>query len=168
MLPWPQSFDANEWFILITLLIGYVCVALLPKRYPNAVATLIALFCVSVAIILDHSIATPPLDLYDVNDFKKYELMDVITYFMYSPYALICAYLYDRLRPQRLFLAAYIVGWSALATLFEWIASLCHVFTYTHWSFLSSFCVYLIATPAQLAFFRYTMRYFDQHREMTE
>ncbi|WP_067619061.1 hypothetical protein [Alicyclobacillus acidiphilus] len=164
MLPLPRRFDGNEWFILGTIALGFVCVVLLPKRYPNAVATLVVLFCVSIAVILDHTIATPPLNMYNLNDQQKYELMDVVTYFMYSPYALISVYLYDRLNPRGIFFVAYIVGWSAFAVCFEWLAVIFHVFTYTGWRLLYSFSVYLIATPLQLLFFRYTMRYVRNSR----
>lgn len=164
MLPLPLRFDGNEWFIIVAIVLGYICVAFLPKRYPHAMSVLIVLFCVTIAIILDHSIATPPLDMYHINDQNKYELMDIITYFMYSPYALISVYLYDRLNPKGLYLVAYIIGWSTLAELFEWLASIFHVFTYTGWHLFYSFSVYLVATPVQLIFFRYTMKYFNEHK----
>lgn len=102
--------------------------------------------------------------MYNLNDQQKYELMDVVTYFMYSPYALISVYLYDRLNPRGIFFVAYIVGWSAFAVCFEWLAVIFHVFTYTGWRLLYSFSVYLIATPLQLLFFRYTMRYVRNSR----
>ncbi|MFB5189165.1 hypothetical protein [Alicyclobacillus fastidiosus] len=159
MLPPPLDFDANEWFIILTIVCGYTLVALLPKRYPTAVSILVVLFCVSVAIILDHSIATPPLDMYDINDQKKYELMDVITYFMYSPFAVLSVYIYDRLNPTGLYFTAYVIGWSGLAVLFEWAAVKCHVFTYHEWHLLYSFSVYLIATVLQISLFRLLLRY---------
>ncbi|GEO25005.1 hypothetical protein AAC03nite_07900 [Alicyclobacillus acidoterrestris] len=163
MLPLPLRFDGNEWFIILCTVFGFLCVSLLPKRYPRAVSTLVVLFVVSVAIVLDHSIMTPPLDMYDINDYKKYELMDVVTYFMYSPFALLSVYLYDKFHPKGFALVGYIIGWSALAEFFEWLATLFHVYTYTTWKLPYSFSVYLVATTLQMVFFRYTMKYYDRH-----
>lgn len=160
MLPLPIQFDQNEWYIVINIVIGYSCVFFLPKRYPRAISILVVLLCVSMAIILDHSIAAPPPDMYDINDYKKYEWMDVITYFMYSPYALIVVYFYDKFEPKGLYYTAYIIGWSALAVFFEWLAVKCHVFTYNTWRLPYSFSVYIFLTPLQLSFFRLIKNYF--------
>ena len=46
---------------------GILC----PQKVPKSISILAVLFCVSIAIILDHSIATPPLDLYDINTKKN-------------------------------------------------------------------------------------------------
>jgi hypothetical protein len=164
MLPLPIKFDANEWYILLNSVFGYTWVLFLPKRYPRAISVLVVLFCVIVATIYDHTLATPPLDLYDINDQKKYELMDVITYFMYCPYALLSVYLYDKFDPKGIYFTAYIVGWSILAVIFEWLAVKCHVFTFNHWSLLYSFSMYLVSTTLQLNFFRFIIRYFNKTR----
>lgn len=164
MLPLPIKFDANEWYILLNSVFGYTWVLFLPKRYPRAISVLVVLFCVIVATIYDHTLATPPLDLYDINDQKNYELMDVITYFMYCPYALLSVYLYDKFDPKGIYFTAYIVGWSILAVIFEWLAEICHVFTFNHWSLLYSFSMYLVSTTLQLNFFRFIIRYFNKTR----
>jgi hypothetical protein len=162
MLPLPIRFDANEWYILLNSVFGYTWVLFLPKRYPRTISVLVVLFCVSVATIFDHTIGMPPLDMYDINDQKKYELMDVITYFMYCPYALLSVYLYDKFNPKGFYYTAYIVGWSFLAILFEWLAVKCHVFTYNHWSLINSFSVYIVSMTLQLNFFRFILRYFSK------
>jgi hypothetical protein len=161
----PIQFDENEWYIILNIVFGYLWVIFAPKRYPRSISILAVLFCVSIAIILDHSIATPPLDLYDINDRKSYELFDAITYFMYTPFALLSVYLYDKYNPKGLYYTAYVVGWSLLAVFFEWLAVKCHVFTYNKWTLLYSFAVYIVATPLQLAFFRYTLKYFNDNRQ---
>ncbi|GMA61228.1 hypothetical protein NZD89_16250 [Alicyclobacillus fastidiosus] len=165
MLPPPLDFDANEWFIILNIVLGYTLVLLLPRRYPRVVSILVVLFCVSIAIILDHSIATPPLDMYDINDQKKYELMDVITYLMYSPFAILSVYLFDKFNPRGLYFTAYVIAWSGFATLFEWLATLCRVFTYTEWHLLYSFSVYLVATVSEIGFFRLILRHFNKTRK---
>jgi hypothetical protein len=160
MLPLPVQFDQNEWFIILNSIFGYVWMLFVRKRYPHAISVLVILFTVTVAVILDHTIATPPLDLYDMNDLKKYELTDVITYLMYAPYGLLCAYLYDKFHPKGLYFTAYVIIWSLLSTGFEWLAVICHVFKYNGWTLLYSFSFYLFATTLHLKFFDFIRRQF--------
>jgi hypothetical protein len=123
---------------------------------------MVVLFTVTVAIIMDHTIATPPLDLYDLNDRNKYEVTDVITYFMYAPYALLSVYLYDKFNPKGLYFTAYVIMWSLLAVGFEWLAIIFNVFKYHGWTLLYSFSFYLFATTLHFKFFQFILRYFKE------
>jgi hypothetical protein len=161
ILPLPIKFDQNEWFITLNTLFGYTWVLFFPKRYLRVISVLVILFCISMALIIDHAIASPPLDLYDINDRKEYELFDVFTYFMYTPYALLCVYLFDKFNPKGIHFTAYIIGWSLLSLSFEWLAVKCHVFTFYNWSLLYSFSVYLVTTTLHLSFFRFILIYFS-------
>lgn len=156
----PKLFDQNEWFVLLTIVAGYIVMALLPQRYPRAMSVLIVLFCVSAAYVMDHAIASPPLDLYDINDRKEYEWIDLVTYLMYSPYALLCVYIYHKLRPRKLWFTGYIIGWSLFCVFFEWLAIMCHVFTFHGWSLVYSYSVYIVMTVIHLWFFEYLLRNF--------
>jgi len=129
----------------------------LPKRYPLVISILLVLFTVTIAIIRDHLIATPPLDLYDLNDLEKYEVTDIITYLMYSPYALLCAYLFDKFDPKAIYITAYVILWSLFALGFEWLAVFFHVFKFSGLTFLNSFAFHLLATSIYLLFFRFIM-----------
>ena len=162
MLPLPIQFDQNEWFIILNCVFGYIWLLFVPKRYPHVISVLVVLFTVTVAVIMDHTIATPPLDLYDINDLKKYELFDVITYFMYTPYALLSVYLYDKFNPTGLYFTAYVMMWSLLAVGFEWLAVILNVFKYNGWTMLYSFSFYLFATTLHLKFFQFILRYFKE------
>ncbi|WP_053071817.1 hypothetical protein [Ornithinibacillus contaminans] len=156
MLPLPEQFDENEWFIILTTVFGFILILLLPKRYPHVISILMVLFTVTIAIIMDHLIATPPLDLYDLNDLKKYEVTDIITYLMYSPYALLCIYLFDKFDPKGKYITAYVVFWSLFALGFESLAAFFNVFKYSGWTFLNSFAFYLLATSIYIFFFTFT------------
>jgi hypothetical protein len=162
MLSLPVKFDQNEWFIILNCSLGYFWLLLAPKRYPQVISVLVILFTFTVAIIMDHTLATPPLDLYDVNDRKKYELADVITYFMYTPYALLSVYLYDKFKPNGLFFTVYVIIWSLLAVGFEWLAVILNVFKYNGWTLLYSFSFYLFATSVHFKFFQFILRYFKE------
>jgi hypothetical protein len=162
MLPLPVQFDQNEWFIILNSVLGYIWLLFVPKRYPHVISVLVILFTVTVAIIMDHTIATPPLDLYDLNDLKKYELTDVITYFMYTPYALLCVFLYDKFNPNGLYFTAYVIMWSLLSIGFEWLAVILNVFKFHGWTLLYSFSFYLFATTLHLKFFQFILRHFRE------
>jgi hypothetical protein len=162
MLPLPVKFDQNEWFIILNCVLGYSWLIFVPKRYPPVISVLVILFTVTVAIIMDHTIATPPLDLYDLNDRNKYEVTDVITYFMYAPYALLSVYLYDKFNPKGLYFTAYVIMWSLLAVGFEWLAIIFNVFKYHGWTLLYSFSFYLFATTLHFKFFQFILRYFKE------
>ncbi|RAP76423.1 hypothetical protein DL346_13615 [Paenibacillus montanisoli] len=159
MLPLPVKFDQNEWFVILNCVLGYTWLLFVPKRYPRVISILVILFSVTVAIIMDHTIATPPLDLYDINDLKKYELTDVITYFMYSPYALLSVYLFDKLNPNGLYFTVYVIVWSLLAVCLEWLAIFFNVFKFHGWTLLYSFSFYLFVTTLHLKFFQFILRY---------
>jgi len=153
----PEQFNENEWFIILSIVCGFIFVLFLPKRYPLVISILLVLFTVTIAIIRDHLIATPPLDLYDLNDLEKYEVTDIITYLMYSPYALICAYLFDKFDPKGIYITAYVILWSLFALGFEWLAVFFHVFKFSGLTFLNSFAFHLLATSIYLLFFRFIM-----------
>jgi hypothetical protein len=157
LLPLPIKFDANEWFILLSIGLGYSWLLFTPRRYPRSISVLIILFTETFAIILDHALAPPPLDLYDINDTPKYELMDVITYLIYSPFSLLTVYLYDKLNPRGIYFTAYVICWSAFCVAFEWASVKCHVFTFHYWNLVYSFSVYLIMTTLQISFFKFLL-----------
>jgi hypothetical protein len=162
ILPLPIKFDQNEWFIILNTVLGYTWVLFFPKRYPRVISVLVILFSVFISILIDHAVASPPLNLYDINDRKEYELFDVFTYFMYTPYALLCVYLYDKFNPKGLYFTAYIIGWSLLSLGFERIAVKLHVFTFYNWNSLYSFSFYLASVTLYLCFFRFILNYFNE------
>jgi len=162
MLPPPVQFDQNEWFIILNCIFGYLWILFVPNRYPRVISVLVILFTVTVAIIMDHTIASPPLDLYYINDRKEYEMTDIITYFMYAPYALLIVYVYDKFNPTGLYFTAYIITCSLLSLGFEWLAVIFNVFKYNGWTLLYSFSFYLFATTLHLKFFQFILRYFKE------
>lgn len=166
MLPLPLNFDENEWFIILNLLLGVIVVYILPKRFATVITILIMLFSMSIAKIIDHAIAGEPLDLYDIGDQKKYELWDVIGYFMYLPYAYLSIYLYDKLNPKGIFLSVYIILMSLSGIIFEWIAIKFHVFKYEKWTLFYSFSVYLAVSIVHILFFNFLKKYLKNNRSI--
>ena len=164
MLPFPEQVNENEWFIILNTTLGFIWVLFLPKRYPHVISILMILLNVSIAIIMDHLIATPPLDLYDLNDLEKYEITDIITYLMYSPYALLCVYLFDKFNPKGIYITAYVLLWSLFALGFEWLAVFFNVFHFTGWTFLNSFAFYLFATSIYIGFYKFIRKHMNNFK----
>lgn len=89
-------------------------------------------------------IGAPLYDLYDMNDFAKYEYMDSILYlFIYPADAYIMLNFYERWKLKGSSRVLYIVGWALLTMGMEWLADLAHVFTYKGWRLWYSFFVYI-------------------------
>lgn len=119
--------------------LSFLIVFFVPKRYPRVISVLVILFTVTVFIIMDHTIASPPLNLYDINDRKEYDMTDIITYFMYAPYALLIVYVYDKFSPTGLYFTAHIIMCSLLSLGFERLAVILNVFKYNGWTLLYSY-----------------------------
>ncbi|MDP4147072.1 MAG: hypothetical protein Q8936_21795 [Bacillota bacterium] len=157
VLPLPISFDQNEIFVVITILIGSFIVFLLPKRFPGAITILLLIEPGLVARISDHFLASPQMlgsqyDLYDILDTGKVDFFDLITYFMYSPLGYIFIYIYDRYKTKGMYFTLYIFFSSLFATAFEWSAMKFKVFTYKHWNLSFSFIAYLITLSMSILF----------------
>src|SRR5690606_35876860 len=134
MMPLPQKFDQNEWFIIISLAVGVVTVILLPRRFPLSVSILLMVFASTVARTLDHLLAGPTVDVYNITDTGKYDLFDLITYTLYAPFAYIFVYIFDRFNIKGYWILLYLVIASLIATLYEWLCVLFDVFNYKGWN----------------------------------
>jgi hypothetical protein len=141
----PIQFNLNEWFALTAGLIGITVVFLLPRRFPIALSAIIWTFNFFLAIVLDHFLAGPIYDKYDIFDSPKYEWLDLFSYLIvYPPAAYTLVYGYDKWRPRWVQTVAYIFGWVLLTTCLEWLATLCGVFHYKGWKLIYSFPAYTV------------------------
>lgn len=155
---WPVRFDANEWFILSVIVASYACAWMLPRRFPTIVTLAILSLGVGVGFAADSIFAAPPVDLFDVNDRKEFEIFDFLVYFQYPPFNYIYLYLFDRMRIKGLSVIGYVLMWSFAAYLIEAWASNLHVFHFTKgWSLKYSFVFYVFTQFALLPLF-YVMK----------
>jgi hypothetical protein len=144
-MTFPIDFDLNEWFALAAGLTGVTVVFWLPKRFPTGLSAILWAFNFCLAIVLDHLLAGPLYDLYDIFDSKKYEWFDLFTYLVvYPPAAYALVYGYDRWRPSGWLAGAYIVGCVLPTTFLEWLADLCGVFHYKGWKLIYSIPTYTV------------------------
>lgn len=160
ILQLPEAFDKNEWFIIITILISYAFILWLPKRFPLGLTILMLLFSSTVARVYDNFLSSPDLDLYNIMDSAKLELFDIISYFLYAPFAYLYVYLYDKLHVRGFWILFYIIICSLFATAFEGVTVLFNIFNYTGWKLTYSFSVYLSVQSLTLLFYHRVKRFY--------
>jgi hypothetical protein len=140
----PERFDMNEWYTLISAVLVLTIAILLPRRFSSVHITVIVVFTVFLSQTVDSLIAVQPYDLYDVSDSSKYEIIDVVIYYIcYPPYAYIFVYFYDKWKLKGILRILYIIGFTLLSTALEWVSVIFHVFTYKGWHIWYSPFVYL-------------------------
>lgn len=155
-----NKFNQNEWFVL-TLLLCYIIVFLLPKRFPLLTSLLFLLFGISIAIFMDHSISINPIDFYDVNDSSKFELYDFLLYFAYGPFSYLMVYFFDKFKLKKRQILLYIPLCSFAAMGFEWLAKQFGVFHYKNgYQILYSLPIYLVVFS--ILFYFYFKLYRDK------
>ncbi|MFE5319275.1 hypothetical protein ACFQ88_11260 [Paenibacillus sp. NPDC056579] len=163
ILPLPQKFDANEWFILLAALFVILPSLLLPKRFLAIETVTIFLFNFFVAYTVDSIISVKPLDLYDINDVKEYELMDLLIYLIcYCPALYLFLYFYDKWKLRGWKTIMYIVGWSLLTGGLEYLAHLAQVYKYNKWNTAFSVGVYIIAYSTNIGFFHWMRQWLNR------
>jgi hypothetical protein len=153
ILELPNKWDSNEWAILIFLLISFIIIVCLPKRFPKSVTLLMLMFGLIVAKTLDHILGIPPYDLYDTNDLKKYEFSDVFLYILYMPFSYIFFYSYDYLKLRGGLLISFLLSWAVFAVFFEWISLKLKIIHYGAWKLFYSFPIYLLVLCFSLLFY---------------
>ncbi|MDR6882406.1 hypothetical protein J2X61_004187 [Bacillus sp. 3255] len=165
ILPLPQRFDANEWFILLAGAIVIISSLLFPRRFLVIEIVTIILLNFFVAFTVDSIISVKPIDLYDINDTKEYELMDVLIYFLcYCPTAYLFLYFYDKWKLSLWKTVLYVVGFSLLTGGLEYLAHLAHVFKYNRWNTALSVGVYIMAYSFNIGFFHWMRRVLGRSR----
>jgi hypothetical protein len=141
----PSHFDKNEWFILISIILLIMVIYFLPKHFQFVQVLSIWLFNFSIGETVDFTVATPPIDLYDVNDSKKYELFDLILYLSLYPASIyIFLTLLKTWKVLKKHWIIYLLIVAIITTLLEWISNQTGVFHYNHWSTWYSLPVYFV------------------------
>ncbi|WP_078378543.1 hypothetical protein [Sutcliffiella halmapala] len=152
-------FNANEWFILITLIGGFGLVLILPKQFPLSHTLLFLLIGMNSGVVFDHTISIPPFDFYDVNDSSYFELYDFLSYIMYGPFAYFFFYFYQKWKIKGYLTMLYIIMWSIVAMFVEGLAAHFGVFHYKGgYIFIYSFPFYFLIQSLTLWLFTYIMK----------
>lgn len=154
------NFNANEWFIVISLLVGTLLVFLLPKRFTKK-TTCVYLMCgVFFGFLFDHTLSALPVSYYDINDNSSFQLMDFLSHVMYAPFSYLFFYIYDffNIKPQNSLL--YILVWAFMSVGMERICVYIGIFYYQNgYSIYYSFVIYLLVQSFWVIFHRIIKAY---------
>lgn len=158
ILPLPKKFDQNEWFIILHIVALVFLLYKLPKRFPPSITILLLMFTMTVARVVDHLIAGPHIDLYDIMDSGDFELFDLLCYLPYAPFGYVFIYLYDKFQLKGIGLILYIVLFSVGSIGFEWVTGSSYIsyLKYSSWKPIYSVPIYLIVQPCTILFFHLT------------
>ncbi|MEH7444843.1 hypothetical protein V7201_21300 [Bacillus sp. JJ1122] len=151
ILPLPIHFDANEIFIIISTLLSWAIMFILPRHLSAVTITIIWTFNVFLALSADITIGVKPNDFYFTIDHKTHELFDELLHFVtYPTLTYFVVNFYQHNKPKGLKLLFYIIFWAGIAIALEWISVKFHVFTYMGWKLYLSFFVYLVVFTANI------------------
>jgi hypothetical protein len=155
----PKSFDKNEWYILFIALIMLLTFLFIPKRFPSKITLNIFLFNLLLSFVIDHLLAMPPHDFYDIVDKPSFELFDLIIYiFLYSFFGYFLLYVYDLLKLNYLKTLLFIIALSMIAICLEAISThFFDVFKYNEWKLIYSFPSYFCLFLFNVLYYRWIM-----------
>lgn len=146
-----RSFDANEWFVICSFLVFTCLIFILPKLFTLLESIAYYNFGILFGMFYDHTISVPPWDFYDVNDISSYQAIDFLSYVMYGPYSFFFLYIYKKLQLKGGYNIIYIIIWTSLALLMEWVGLRIELFHYNKgYKFYWSIPIYLIVQTIQL------------------
>lgn len=151
MLPLPVKFDANEIFIIISTVLAFALMLVLPRRLSAVTFTVIWTCNVFLSLLADITISVKPYELYMTVDRRNYELFDLVLNFAtYPTVPYFVVNLYQRLQPKGMKHLLYVVCCAGAACALEWVSVQFHVFTYIKWKLYLSFLVYVIVFEANI------------------
>lgn len=162
----PVQFDGNEWFIILAAILNFMILFRLPRTFKVIEIVIIWIFNYFLAEFADFSIAVPPLDFYDFNDWPEYEYFDLVLYvFIYPPAAYLMLYYYHKWKLRGWPLAVYILMWAFITTGLEGAAAIFHVFTYKKWKLIYSFPAYVLIYGLNILVFRFVSKQLEKPTE---
>lgn len=155
-----HHFNANEWFIVISLFVGALVVFLLPRRFSEK-NTCVFLMCgVFFGFIFDHTLSVLPVSYYVINDRSSFELMDFLSHVMYAPYSYLFFYLFDYFSIIPRYSLLYILVWSLLSVGIERLCEFIGIFHYQYgYNTYYSFVIYLLVLSIWVLFYRVIKTY---------
>lgn len=113
------------------------------------------------ALGLDHTIGSPPIDLYDTNIEPWLTLSEIPTWGLYPIFGYLFIYLYDRLKIKGMIIPIYVLSWSIFGTAFEAIAHVFRTFQYKEWALHYSFLVHMLTQLLTVIVFNILMNTFN-------
>ncbi|WP_318508760.1 hypothetical protein [Bacillus sp. T3] len=131
MILW-ESFDKNEIYTLVLLLLAYTAFFVFPKKLPLNITVMLLTWGFATSNLVDFTIGGGLLDFYKVNDSNRYELTDLLTYFQFPAFSYFFIYFYKVLNINKKRFIFYIIGWTIVGLTMEKISSLMGAIHYQH------------------------------------
>jgi hypothetical protein len=119
----------------------------------------------ALPLALDHTIGSPPIDLYDTNVQPWLTFSELPTWGMYSVFGYLFIYLYDKFDIRGVAIPFYVLVWTFFGTAFEALSVTFDVFSYKGWSLRYSFLVYLCTQLLVVTVFQILMSTFIKTKE---
>lgn len=123
MMLW-ETFDKNEIYISVMLLIAYSAFFIFPKVLPRNITALFLVWGFASSTLFDFTIGGGMIDFYKVNDSNKYELFDLLSYFLFAVFSYFFVYFFEVLKVRGIGFVIYIAGWSLVGLAMEKVSSL--------------------------------------------
>lgn len=153
MILW-EDFGKNEIYILIMLVVSYAAFFLFPKRLPTSITILFLVWGFASSTLFDFTIGGGLLDFYKVNDSNKYELFDLLTYFLFAPFSYFFIYFYERLKIGKKTFVFYVLGWCVMGLVMEKVSGFMGLTHYQHgYTMKYSLVVFLVIQTTTALFY---------------
>lgn len=154
VIHYDNHFNGNEWFVIISIVIGLLAVLAIPKRFSKKVSIIYLLTGVFIGFFFDHTLSVIPVSYYDLNDVSVFELTDFLSHVMYASYSYFFFYLYDYLKVKFRFSPVYILIWTIMSMGIEKLSALVGVYHYKHgYTIFYSFIIYLLVHSSWVALY---------------
>lgn len=141
----PEHFNSNEWFIIAVCILLISLTIALRQRIPYSRIFVIFTLNFFLAASLDHILAGPPYDLYDIMDVPEFEVFDFIIYLFVYPFSgYLFIYFYDIWHKKGFHSVYYLFLTSFITIGLEWISNQFHVFHHKDWTYFHSFMSYFV------------------------
>ncbi|MBD2870009.1 hypothetical protein [Paenibacillus arenilitoris] len=155
IVSYDKGFNANEWFVIASFVISTVFIWVFPRILSPLETSYALLAGMVFGLIADHTVAVPPLDLYDVGDDSNFTLFDLFSYVMYMPFGYWFIYWHERMRIGGIGTMSYILLWTIFGYGIEWLGTLAGVFHYKNgYRIEHSIPVYLFVQSLHLALYK--------------
>ncbi len=154
VIHYDNHFNENEWFVIISLVVGLLAVLVAPKRFPIKVSIIYLLTGVFIGFFFDHTLSVLPVSYYDLNDKSIFELSDFLSHVMYASYSYFFFYMYDYLKVKSRYSAVYILIWTFMSMGVEKLCALLGVYHYKNgYTIFYSFLIYLLVHSSWVAIY---------------
>ncbi|MFC7063496.1 hypothetical protein [Halobacillus seohaensis] len=154
-----ESFNWNELFVIGSLVLTVIVIWITPKIFTILEGIAYFIYGIVYGMFYDHTISVKPWDFYDVNDTSAYQVIDFLSYVMYGGYSYFFLYFYEKIKIKGLWHMIYVLIWSCVSLLFEWIGVKVGVFHFDKgYKMYWSFPIYIIAQSMLIIFYQITKR----------